>query len=53
MILIASERERNHKSLVRGKSSFRNNSVKWEHHSPGIVTDVVQTAKGSSVLGYA
>lgn len=50
MILIASERERNHKSLVRGKSSFRNNSVKWEHHSPGVVTDVLQTAKGPSVL---
>ena len=50
IILVAAERERNHKSLVRSKSSFRDNSIKWEHHSPGIVTDVVHTPKGPSVL---
>ncbi len=50
MILIASERERNKKSLVRSRSSFSNKSVTWDHHTPGIVTDVVQTAKGPTVV---
>ncbi len=50
MILIASERERNKKSLVRSRTSFSDKSITWEHHSPGIVTDVVQTAKGPAVV---
>lgn len=50
MILIASERERNKKSLVRSRTSFSDKSITWDHHSPGIVTDVVQTAKGPAVV---
>lgn len=50
LILIASERERNRKSLVRSRTTFRNNSKTWDHHSPGVVTDVVDTAKGPAVV---
>lgn len=50
MILIASERERNKKALVRSRTSFSDKSITWDHHTPGIVTDVVQTAKGPAVV---
>ena len=50
MILIASERERNRKSLTRSRTSFTNNSITWDHHTPGIVTDVVETPKGPAVV---
>ena len=46
MILIASERERNKKALVRSSTSFSDKWITWEHHSPGIV----QTAKGPAVV---
>jgi DNA-directed RNA polymerase subunit beta len=49
MILIASERERNRKSLVRSRTTFRNNTQTWKHHSPGVVTDVVATPRGPAV----
>lgn len=51
LILIAREKERNRKSLLRGnKPSYQDASQTWEHASPGIVTDVVKTDKGASVV---
>lgn len=40
-------RNRVHK---RGSRSFNDASVVWDHQSPGIVTDVVKTDKGISVV---
>ena len=29
---------------------FEDNSIVWNHHSPGVVTDVVESKKGTTVL---
>lgn len=51
LILIAREREMNQKSMLRGRtSSYMDDSQTWDHHSPGIVTDVIHTDKGTSVV---
>jgi DNA-directed RNA polymerase beta subunit len=36
--------------LGRRKFSFRDATVTWEHHAPGVVTDVVRTKKGLNVV---
>ena len=43
----APARNRVHK---RGSRSFGDSSVTWDHHSPGVVTDVVDTDKGITVV---
>lgn len=50
LILAARERETNHKSMLRGRPSFANESVTWDHTSPGEVTDVSVTDKGINVV---
>lgn len=51
LILIAREKERNRKSLLKGtKSSYQDVSQTWDHESEGVVTDVVKTDKGASVV---
>ena len=51
LILLAQQREITHKMIHRGRGpSWSDRTVKWEHHHPGIVTDVVPTDKGVSVV---
>lgn len=51
LILIAREKERNRKSLLKGtKPSYQDASQTWDHESEGIVTDVVKTSKGAAVV---
>ena len=39
-----------HKVHRRGSRSFSDTSEIWKHHSPGVVTDAVDTPKGTTVL---
>lgn len=51
LILIAREKERNKKSMIRGgKPSYQDASQVWEHEHDGVVTDVVHSDKGVSVV---
>lgn len=50
LILVAREREPRKGVVHRSRSNFSDDSVTWEHHAPGIVTDVVHTDKGVQVV---
>ena len=51
LILIAKEKERNKKSMIKGgKPSYQDASQTWDHGHSGIVTDVVETDRGVSVV---
>jgi DNA-directed RNA polymerase subunit beta len=51
LILQAKARETTYGKVHRGRAgSFSNETVTWEHHSPGMVTDVEHTDKGVSVV---
>ena len=51
LILVASEQERNKKSLVRGdKPVFKDRSVRWDHSYDGVVTDVVHGKSGVTAV---
>lgn len=51
LILLARERERNKKSLLKGaKPAFQDVTHTWDHENDGVVTDVVKTANGTSVV---
>lgn len=51
LILIAREKERNRKSLLKGtKPSYQDASQTWDHESDGVVTDVVKEGKNTSVV---
>lgn len=51
LILVAREKERNRKSLLKGgKPSYQDATQTWEHEDDGVVTDVVKTSKGASVV---
>lgn len=51
LILVSREKERNKKSLIAGnKPSFQDVSQTWDHEHDGVVTDVVKTPKGVSVV---
>lgn len=50
LILAAREREINHKSMLKSRPSFHNESVVWEHQSPGEVTDISVNDKGVNVV---
>ena len=51
LVLVVRERERDHRSVHRGRSSsFVNETVTWDHPHPGVVTDVVLPIKGSLSL---
>jgi len=47
LILAAAEKPATHKSIHAGhKASFADQSVLWDHHDDGVVTDVSHTPKG-------
>lgn len=47
LVLVAKERERALNQVSRGKdAAFADHSETWDHHSPGVVTDVAKTPKG-------
>lgn len=51
LVLIAKERPAVYGKVHGGrKSNFVDESVTWEHHSPGVVTDVEHTKKGVAVV---
>lgn len=51
LILALKEKERSYGQVHRGRGpSWTDDSVKWEHHAPGIVTDVEKTDKGVTVV---
>ena len=50
VILMAKKRDTVYGKVHRGRAgNFANETVTWEHHTPGIVTDVSKTKKGVSV----
>jgi len=56
IILQIKEKERAHNQITRGRSQLYNDSsITWDHHDPGVVTDVEKTKKGIvvTVKGYA
>ena len=56
IILQVQEKERAHNQITRGRTSLHSDSsVLWEHHDPGVVTDVEKTKKGIvvTVKSYA
>lgn len=51
LILQAKAREVTYGKVHRGRAgNFSNETLTWEHHSPGVVTDVEHTDKGVSVV---
>lgn len=51
LVLVAKKRDQVYGKVHRGRAgSFANETMTWEHHSPGIVTDVEHTKKGVSVV---
>lgn len=50
LVLVTRERERTANQVHRGRSSrFANSTEIWNHHSPGLVTDVAKTKSGYTV----
>ena len=50
LVLVAKKREQVYGKVHRGRAgNFANETITWEHHTPGIVTDVTHTKKGVSV----
>lgn len=51
LVLVAKKRDQVYGKVHRGRAgSFANETMTWEHHSPGVVTDVEHTKKGVSVV---
>jgi DNA-directed RNA polymerase subunit beta len=51
LILVSKARETTYGQVFRGRSAnFTNDSITWDHHSPGVVTDVAKTKKGYSAI---
>ncbi len=51
LILAAKRRDRVHGSIHRGRDvAYTDASETWRHHTPGVVTDVARTAKGTLVV---
>lgn len=51
LVLVAKKREQVYGKVHRGRGgSFANETLTWEHHTPGVVTDVEHTKKGVSVV---
>lgn len=51
LVLVAKKKDTVYGKVHRGRAgNFTNDTVTWEHHSPGIVTDVEHTNKGVSVV---
>ena len=51
LVLVAKKRDAVYGKVHRGRGgNFSNDTLTWDHHSPGIVTDVEHTDKGVSVV---
>ena len=51
LILSAKRKESVHGKVHKGRAgSYTNQTITWDHHAPGIVTDVEKTKKGYSVV---
>lgn len=51
LILSAKKKESAYGKVHRGRAgSYTNQTITWDHHAPGIVTDVEKTKKGYSVV---
>ena len=51
LVLVASQREHSYGQVHRGaKSNYSDHTMTWDHHSPGIVTDVTNTRRGVNVV---
>lgn len=51
LILVAKAKERTHSQISGGsKSAFTDSSVTWDHHHPGVVTDIVHHRNGVNVV---
>ena len=51
LILCSSKRETAHNRVhKKGQSGHSDSTITWDHHDPGIVTDVVQGKNGPSVV---
>lgn len=51
LVLVAKKRDTVYGKVHRGRAgNFANDTVTWDHHSPGTVTDVEHTKKGVSVV---
>jgi DNA-directed RNA polymerase subunit beta len=51
LLLVSKAKETTYGQVFRGRSAnFTNASVTWDHHAPGVVTDVAKTKKGYSVI---
>lgn len=49
LVLGVKKRDRTAYTLHQARNAFTDASQTWEHHAPGVVTDVVKTPKGSLV----
>jgi DNA-directed RNA polymerase subunit beta len=51
LVLVAKKKEQVYGKVHRGRGgNFSNETLTWDHHSPGVVTDVEHTKKGVSVV---
>lgn len=51
LVLVAKKKDSVYGKVHRGRAgNFTNDTLTWEHHAPGVVTDVVHTKKGVSVV---
>ncbi|NBT76092.1 MAG: hypothetical protein EBT15_09010 [Betaproteobacteria bacterium] len=51
LVLVAKKKDTVYGKVHRGRAgSFTNETITWDHHAPGIVTDVMHTKKGVSVV---
>lgn len=51
LVLVAKKKDTVYGKVHRGRAgNFTNETITWEHHAPGIVTDVMHTKKGVSVV---
>jgi DNA-directed RNA polymerase subunit beta len=51
LVLVAKKKDTVYGKVHRGRAgSFTNETLTWDHHAPGIVTDVEHTSKGVSVV---
>ena len=51
LVLSVSERARTHGAIHRGRRpEVIDSTLTWDHHTPGVVTDVVNTDKGATVV---
>jgi DNA-directed RNA polymerase subunit beta len=51
LVLVAKKKDTVYGKVHRGRAgNFTNETITWEHHAPGVVTDVMHTKKGVSVV---